>query len=49
VDECHLLLHPILVGGGKPALPGDVRVPLELIGERRFAGGVVSLRYAVTR
>ena len=34
-------------GGGKPALPADVRVELELLDERRFAGGVVFLRYAV--
>ena len=48
VDECHLFLHPIVVGGGKAALPVDVHVPLELLDERRFTGGVVYLRYAVT-
>jgi dihydrofolate reductase len=48
VDELQLLLFPIVVGGGKPALPGDVSVQLELRDERRFAGGVVFLRYAVT-
>lgn len=48
VDELQLLLGPILVGGGKAALPGDVRVGLELLDEHRFAGGVVFLRYAVT-
>jgi len=47
VDEIQLLLGPILVGGGKAALPDDVRVRLELVDERRFAGGVVFLRYAV--
>ena len=45
VDECHLFLGPIIVGGGKPALPQDVRVQLELVSERRFAGGVVHLHY----
>jgi dihydrofolate reductase len=45
VDECHLFLHPIVVGGGKRALPDGVRWPLELVGERRFAGGVVHLHY----
>jgi len=45
VDECHLFLTPILVGGGKRALPGDVRTPLELLAERRFASGVVHLHY----
>jgi dihydrofolate reductase len=45
VDEIHLFLNPILVGGGNPALPDDVRVPLELLDERRFDNGVVYLRY----
>ena len=48
VDELQLLLCPILVGGGKAALPTDVHVPLKLRDERRFAGGVVYLRYAIT-
>jgi dihydrofolate reductase len=45
VDECHLLLGPVVVGGGTPALPDGVRMDLELLDERRFAGGVVYLRY----
>jgi hypothetical protein len=40
-----LFLNPIIVGGGNAALPDDVRFPLELIDERRFASGVVYLRY----
>ena len=47
VDEIQLLLTPFLVGGGKPALPGDVRMRLELLDEQRFAGGMVFLRYAM--
>jgi dihydrofolate reductase len=47
VDECHLLLAPILVGGGKRALPDNTRVQLELLDERRFGNGVVHLRYGV--
>jgi dihydrofolate reductase len=47
VDECHLFLNPVLVGGGKPALPDDVRVDLVLLDERRFTGGVVYLRYGL--
>jgi dihydrofolate reductase len=47
VDECHLLLHPVSVGGGTPALPPGQRVRLELADERRFASGVVYLRYDV--
>lgn len=47
VDECHLLLCPVVVGGGKRALPSGVRTGLELVGERRFRGGVVHLHYAL--
>lgn len=47
VDEYHLFLGPIIVGGGKRALPDDVRVQLELVAERRFRSGVVHLRYGV--
>ena len=45
VDECHLFVVPIVVGGGKRSLPPNVRLELELLDERRFAGGVVYLRY----
>jgi dihydrofolate reductase len=45
VDEYHLFITPIVVGGGTQALPDDVRVPLELVGEYRFANGVVHLHY----
>jgi dihydrofolate reductase len=45
VDELHLVLAPVLVGGGKRALPDDVRLPLELVGERRFDSGFVHLHY----
>ena len=45
VDELQLFLVPIVVGGGKPALPPGVRVPLRLIDQRRFADGVVYLHY----
>ena len=47
VDELQLLLVPVLVGGGKRALPSDVRTELELLDERRFASGAVFLRYRV--
>jgi dihydrofolate reductase len=45
VDEYHLSLNPIVVGGGNPALPSDVRTELDLIDERRFGSGVVHLHY----
>ena len=45
VDECQLFLTPIVVGGGKPSLPNNVRLDLELLSERRFRSGVVFLHY----
>jgi dihydrofolate reductase len=45
VDECHLVLAPVVVGAGKQSLPDDVRMDLELVAERRFANGMVHLRY----
>jgi dihydrofolate reductase len=45
VDECQLFIHPVLVGGGKPALPSNTRAELELLDERRFRNGVMYLRY----
>jgi dihydrofolate reductase len=45
VDECHLVLVPVLVGGGKRALPAGVHADLELMDERRFRSGVVHLHY----
>jgi dihydrofolate reductase len=47
VDECHLFLAPVLVGGGKTALPDGVRLDLELLEERRFAGGTIFVRYGI--
>lgn len=47
VDELHLFLSPVVVGGGNPALPAGVRLDLELLGERRFANGVVHLHHAL--
>jgi dihydrofolate reductase len=46
VDELHLFLVPVIVGGGKRALPDNgVRIELELLDERRFSNGTVYLRY----
>jgi dihydrofolate reductase len=47
VDECHLFLVPLTLGGGTRALPDEVRLRLELLDERRFASGVVHLHYRV--
>jgi dihydrofolate reductase len=47
IDECQLFLVPVVVGGGKPALPDKVRLELNLLDERRFGNGMVYLRYGV--
>ena len=47
VDEVQLFLAPVIVGGGKQALPDDVRLDLELLDERRSGNGFVHLRYSV--
>ena len=47
IDECHCIVAPAIVGGGKRALPDGMRLDLELEDERRFAGGMVYLRYRV--
>jgi dihydrofolate reductase len=48
VDELHLFVTPVIVGGGMPSLPDGVRAQLELVDEHRFTGGVVHLHYRVT-
>jgi riboflavin biosynthesis pyrimidine reductase len=45
VDECHLFVAPIVVGGGTQALPTGVRLTLDLLDERRFRSGMVHLHY----
>lgn len=47
VDECLVTVLPVVVGGGKPAFAGDLRLDLDLVEERRFSGGAVLLRYRV--
>jgi dihydrofolate reductase len=47
VDEVHLLLSPHVVGGGTRVFPDGVRLPLDLVDERRFGNGTVYLRYRV--
>jgi dihydrofolate reductase len=47
VDECHLFLNPVVVGGGKPAFRAALRRKLELLETRRFSTGVVHLHYRV--
>jgi len=45
VDEYRLLVTPVVVGGGTSVFPDGVRVGLDLVDQRRFASGVVYLRY----
>jgi dihydrofolate reductase len=45
VDECHLFVTPIVVGGGTQSLPDEVVWKLELLDHRRFGNGVVHLHY----
>jgi dihydrofolate reductase len=45
VDELRLMTAPVVLGGGKPWHPQGVTLPLRLFETRRFASGVVYLRY----
>jgi dihydrofolate reductase len=45
VDEYHLFVAPVVVGGGKQSLPDGVRLKLELLDQRRFGRGMIFLRY----
>jgi dihydrofolate reductase len=48
VDEYHLFITPVVVGGGTAALPDDVRLRLTLLNERRFNNGVIHLHYGTS-
>jgi dihydrofolate reductase len=45
VDEYHLFVVPMMIGGGNRILPSKVWVNLDLVDERRFPNGMVYLRY----
>lgn len=45
VDEYHLFMAPVVVGGGTRSLPDHARLTLELMDERRFGSGMVYLHY----
>jgi dihydrofolate reductase len=47
VDECHLFIRPVVLGGRNPALPRDTRSQLELLDHRRLGKSVVYLRYRI--
>ena len=45
IEEWHLFIVPVVIGGGTQSLPNNVRLKLELLDERRFGSGVVYLHY----
>jgi riboflavin biosynthesis pyrimidine reductase len=45
LDEIHLFLTPIVLGGGTPALSHDFDTRFELLKVDRFEKGVVHLHY----
>lgn len=49
VDECYLLVAPVLVGGGKRSFPHGVHLKLELLEQRRFGNGMSLLALAARR
>jgi dihydrofolate reductase len=48
VDEVHLFVTPVVVGGGTAAFPGRLPSSLELLGVDRFESGVVHLHYRIS-
>ena len=49
VEECHLFFWPLVLAGGKPALPRHGRLDLQLLNERRSRSGIVHLHYRITQ
>jgi dihydrofolate reductase len=47
VDELHLFVAPVVVGGGNQSLPDNVRLSLDLLDERRFGNGMIHLHYRI--
>ncbi len=47
VDELRLIVAPVAIGDGNPAIARDLRLDLSLLEERSFANGMVFLRYRV--
>jgi len=49
VDELHLLLYPLVLGGGKRLLPADVHTTFKLKSATPYPSGVVGLHYERAR
>ncbi|HET6285555.1 MAG TPA: dihydrofolate reductase family protein [Amycolatopsis sp.] len=45
IDEFHVVVHPVVLGGGKQVFGGGVRTDLRLTGTRVFDGRAVLLTY----
>lgn len=49
IDELHLLLYPLMLGGGKRVLPGGVHATFALTSAKPYPSGVVGLHYTRQR
>ena len=47
LDECHLFINPVIVGGGKPAFRAALRRSLELLETCGLRTGVVRVHYRI--
>lgn len=47
IDEVSITLAPVVIGAGKPALPINLVLALDLVSERRFDNGAVNVKYKV--
>ena len=45
IDEYQVVVHPVVLGGGRPVFPGKDRLDLRLVETRAFDGRSVLLRY----
>lgn len=49
VDEYHLLVYPVVLGGGKQVFAGGTQLNLRLVEARPIPSGVVLMHYTVER
>jgi dihydrofolate reductase len=45
IDECRLMLHPIVLGSGQRLFPDGLSATFSLVETRTYSSGVVLLRY----
>ena len=46
VDDIHLFVVPVLVGGGTSCWPAGARLTLDLVAQDRFSDGTIHLHYS---